>query len=160
MEATNPPAGWYTDPEDPTLDRMWLGATWGDQRRPHQPAPTQPPPPTGPPASPLTHYPDATSQQPPSSAAWAVAVTLVLVVVGLVVGYQPVSLLTGSGILYVGLAITASGAVLAFVMRLRTWLKVVALLAAILVIANIATTEHELSQKRQQIKNELSNLGG
>lgn len=90
----------------------------------------------------------------------AIAITLVLSVIGLVIGYQPVTLLSGSGILYVGLAVSAGGVVLSFAMKLRTWVRIAAVIAVVLVVANIITVEHSLSQKRQQIQNELTNLGG
>lgn len=108
-----------------------------------------------------TDQPNTQAPERPTgpSLAWAIALALVLCVIGLIVGYQPVTLLSGSGILYVGLALAAGGAVLAFAMKLATWVKVVAIIAVVLVGVNIAVVEHSLSQKRQQIQNELSNLG-
>jgi hypothetical protein len=103
--------------------------------------------------------PSVASAEAVSPQTWGAAIALVLAVIGLVIGYQPVSLLSGAGILYVGLAIAAGGAVLAFAMKLRTWVRVVAVIAAALVVANIVVVEHSMSQKRQQIQNELSNLG-
>ena len=91
---------------------------------------------------------------------WPIAIALVLGVVGLIVGYQPVTLLSGSGILYVGLALTAGGAVLALVMKLPKWVRMLTIIAVVLVVANVAVVEHSLTQKRQQIQNELSNLSG
>ena len=101
----------------------------------------------------------ATIGDPSVGPTWALAITLILAVGGVIVGFQPVTLLSGSGILYVGLAITAGGAALALAMKLRTWVRVVAVIAAALVILNIVVVEHSLSQKWQQIQNELSNLG-
>lgn len=148
MSTNAPPPGWYADPEIASGERYWYGDHWGPERRARAlDALSQPPPPA---AQPVSGAPGA---------AWAVAIALILTVIGLVVGYQPVSLLSGSGILYVGLAITAGGVVLAFAMKLRTWVRVVTVIAVALVVANIVTVEHSLSQKRQEIQNELSNLG-
>jgi hypothetical protein len=160
VSSSSPEAGWYADPELASGERYWTGTAWGEQRRPRVVLPTQPPPPTGAPSHPLTPF----GEQPvlavaPSSTTWAIAVTLVLAVVGLIVGYQPVTLLSGSGILYVGLAIAAGGAVLAFVMKLRMAVRIVAVVAVALVVANVVTVEHSLSQTRHQIQRDLSNLG-
>jgi hypothetical protein len=149
MSMSTPPPGWYSDPEVASGERYWHGDHWGPERRERAvDAVSQPPPPP---------VPQAASGQP--SGAWAVAISLALGVIGLVVGYQPVTLLSGSGILYVGLALAAGGVVLAFAMHLRTWLKIVTAIAVLLVVANIVTVEHSLSQKRHEIQNELSNLG-
>lgn len=94
-----------------------------------------------------------------AAARLAVAGALILAAVGLIVGNQPVSLLTGSGILYVGLALAAGGAILAFVVQLPVWVRVVCVVAVVLVAVNIGVVEHSLDQKRQQISRELTNLG-
>ena len=40
-----PPAGWFTDPENPLVQRWWDGAAWSDFRQPVPlPAPTPPQP--------------------------------------------------------------------------------------------------------------------
>src|SRR6185437_8458106 len=64
---------------------------------------------------------------------WAIAAAVVLIVIGLVVGYQPVSLLSGDGILYVGLAMTAGAVIVAFATRLSAWTKMVAVVAVVAV---------------------------
>lgn len=149
MSSTTPPPGWHADPEVASGERYWHGDHWGPERRERAADRlSQPPPPS------TTQT--ATAQ---ANTTWAVAISLALAVVGLVVGYQPVTLLSGSGILYVGLAIAAGGVVLAFAMHLKTWLKIVTAIAVLLVVANIVTVEHSLSQKRHEIQNELSNLG-
>lgn len=149
MSNTTPPPGWYADPELASGERYWRGDHWGPERRERAADHlSQPPAP-----------PTAQSASGQSSAPWAVAISLSLAVIGLIVGYQPVTLLSGSGILYVGLALAAGGVVLAFAMHLRTWLKVITAIAVLLVVANIVTVEHSLNQKRHEIQNELSNLG-
>jgi hypothetical protein len=43
-DGTSPPAGWYTDPNDPTRERYWEGAVWTTETRgPAAPTPTPPP---------------------------------------------------------------------------------------------------------------------
>jgi hypothetical protein len=116
--------------------------------------------PVGPPSYPLTR-PAETAASPASSIGPLVlAVTLVLAVVGLIIEVQPVSLLTGSGTLYVGLALTAGGAVLAFVMKLRTWVRVITAILVVICIVNVAVVEKQLNDRRHEIQQDLSNLGG
>ncbi|MGX4707721.1 DUF4352 domain-containing protein [Rhodococcus ruber] len=45
----NPPAGWYSDPQNPHMERWWDGTQWGPQSRPRGVlAPPPPPPPSRP----------------------------------------------------------------------------------------------------------------
>lgn len=46
--ATNPPAGWYGDPQHPGQERRWDGTAWTDETR-ERPAETTPPPAIPPP---------------------------------------------------------------------------------------------------------------
>lgn len=143
MMKFNPPPNWPPLPKDFTPPPGWRpDPRWGE-------------PPVGWPL--WLEDPSAPSS---NSAAWATAGALILAAIGLVVGFQPVSLLSGTGLLYVGLAMCAGAAVLAWVMKPRTWVRVLAIVAVVLVGANIAYSEAALHQKRQQLENALSGLGG
>lgn len=99
-------------------------------------------------------------QRSATSARWAVAVSLVLGAAGLAIGMQPVSLLSGTGVLYVGAALAGGALVLAMAMRLKPWTQVVTAIAAFAVVANIVYVTHQLDVKRQQINDEISNITG
>ncbi|MBH0009106.1 DUF2510 domain-containing protein [Salinibacterium sp. SWN1162] len=40
-DAVAPPAGWYADPNDPTLSRWWSGSSWTEHYAPAAAAPVQ-----------------------------------------------------------------------------------------------------------------------
>jgi hypothetical protein len=75
----------------------------------------------------------------------------VLVVIGLVMSMQSVSLLTGSGPVWTGVAVVAAGTAVAFFLRAATWVRVVAALILALSLANAFYIEHQLSNKREQM---------
>ncbi|HTX93981.1 MAG TPA: hypothetical protein VME67_03550 [Mycobacterium sp.] len=75
----------------------------------------------------------------------------VLVVIGLVMSMQSVSLLTGSGLVWTGVAVVAAGTALAFFLRAATWVRVVAVLLLVVSLANGLYIEKQLSDKRQEI---------
>ena len=75
----------------------------------------------------------------------------VLVVIGLVMSMQSVSLLTGSGPVWTGVAVVAAGTAVAFFLHAATWVRVVAALILALSLANAFYIEHQLSNKREQM---------
>lgn len=76
----------------------------------------------------------------------------VLSIIGLVLQFQTVTLLTGAGLLWVGAALAAGAVVAVFVVRARVVFKVVAVLVLVLCVANVAYVEHELNQKRHELQ--------
>jgi uncharacterized protein DUF2510 len=122
------PAGWY--PDDNGVLRFWDGRAW-----------------TG-----HAHY--APAQQQDRTLPLVGGLTAgVLIIVGVVCNIQSVSLLSGSGIVWVGTALAVAGAVVAVaVPRVRTWVKVIAVIAALITVANGVYVEHQLSQKRDQLE--------
>ena len=64
---------------------------------------------------------------------------------------QSVSLLTGSGQVWTGVAVVAAGTAVAFFLRAATWVRVVAALVLALSLANAFYIEHELSNKRDEL---------
>ncbi|WP_055405679.1 MULTISPECIES: DUF2510 domain-containing protein [unclassified Mycobacterium] len=124
MTAPSPAPGWYPDPSDPSKQIYWNGAAW-----------------SGPAGAPSN-----------TSKKTAVAIGVcVLVVVGLVMSMQSVSLITGSGPVWTGVAVVAAGTAVAFFMRAAKWVRVVAVLVLALSVANGLYIENQLSQKRNEI---------
>lgn len=69
---------------------------------------------------------------------------------------QPVTLLTGSGTAWIGVAIVGAGAALAFFLRTRTSVRVVAILVLALALYNVLVVENKMSDKREQISRTLN----
>ena len=85
-----------------------------------------------------------------------------LVAIGLVLSLQPVSLLTGDGILWVAAALAVAGVIVTFIPGLDRWTKVFVTLIAIFVVANTFYVDNQLRQQpekiRQQIQHDLQNF--
>lgn len=75
----------------------------------------------------------------------------ILVGVGLVMSMQSVSLMTGSGPVWTGVAVVAAGAAVAFFMRAAKWVRVVAAVVLVIALVNAFYIEHELSNKRDEL---------
>jgi hypothetical protein len=75
----------------------------------------------------------------------------VLVVIGLVMSMQSVSLITGSGPVWTGVAVVAAGTAVGFFLRAATWVRVVAALLLALSLANGLYIEKQLSDKRSEL---------
>lgn len=94
----SPAPGWYPDPSDPGKRIYWDGTAWST------PAPSE-----------------ADKSNSGKKAAVAIGVC-VLVVIGLVMSMQSISLLTGSGPVWTGVAVVAAGT--AFFLRAAKWVRV------------------------------------
>lgn len=81
-----------------------------------------------------------------------ILVASTLSVIGLVMQFQSVNLLTGAGVLWIGAALAAGGFVAAFVMKVPVWMKVVTALVLVACVVNVVYVEHQLNQKRQEIQ--------
>lgn len=129
MAAPQPAPGWYPDPSDPNRQIYWDGTSWSGPL----PAPSE-------------------AGKPSISKKTAVAVGVcVLVAIGLVMSMQSVSLMTGSGHIWTGVAVVAAGTALAFFMRAATWVRIVAALVLALSLANGLYIENEMSKKREEL---------
>ncbi len=64
---------------------------------------------------------------------------------------QSVTLLTGSGQVWTGVAVVAAGTALAFFMRAATWVRVVAALLLAVSLANGLYIENQLSDRRHEL---------
>lgn len=125
MNTPSPAPGWYPDPSDPGKRIYWNGSAWS------------------------TPTPSAESNRG-TKAAVAVGVC-VLVAIGLVMSMQSVSLITGSGQVWTGVAVVAAGTALAFFLRAPTWVRVLAALLLAVSLANGLYVEKQLSDKRREL---------
>lgn len=64
---------------------------------------------------------------------------------------QSVSVMTGSGPVWTGVAVVAAGTAVAFFLRAAKAVGVIAAVVLVLSVANALYIEHELSQKRDEI---------
>ena len=127
------PAGWYPHPSMAGTQRYWDGAKWTDNIAPLAPA------------DPKSGH---QSQLP-------IALVLAGTAIGLVMSLQSASLLTGTGTLWTGVAVACAASITAWVMKrtVPTWVRVVAVLAAVIGIVNVVSVENQLEDKRQEIIN-------
>lgn len=128
-QQSSPAPGWYTDPSDPSLQRYWDGSAW---RAPEN----SPPPPA----------------RSDSNKQIAVGIgVVVLVLIGMVMSMQSVSLLTGSGQIWTGVAMVAVGTALAFFLGAQKTVRVVATICLVLSAANVLYVESQMSERRTEI---------
>ncbi|ABL03611.1 DUF2510 domain-containing protein [Mycobacterium ulcerans] len=128
MTAPLPAPGWYPDPSSPEKQIYWDGTAW-----------------SGPPAS------GAADKHKKTAVAIGVCV---LVLVGLVMSMQSVSLMSGSGPVWTGVGVVAAGTAVAFFLRAATWatwVRVVAALVLAVSLANALYIENEIAKKREQL---------
>ena len=116
------PPGWYPDPNHPGRQIYWDGARWA------QPVPA---PSNG------------------RSAAVAIGV-LLLVVIGLVMSMQPVTMMTGSTLTWMGVGVAAAGTASAFLLRAAVWARVVACVVLAIALINAVYIESQLSDRRAE----------
>lgn len=104
-------------------------------------------------ADPITSRPapsPAATSNNGKEAAVAVGVC-VLVVIGLFMSMQSVSLMTGSGPVWMGVAVVAAGTALAFFMGAAQWVRILAAVLLALSLANAFYIENEMSNKRDEM---------
>ncbi|OMC28975.1 hypothetical protein A5740_19240 [Mycobacterium sp. GA-1841] len=129
MSTPSPAPGWYPDPSNPGNRIYWDGTTWSS------------------PAS----VPTATDKANNGKQAAVAAGVCVLVVIGLVMSMQSVSLLTGSGPIWTGVAVVAAGTAVAFFLGAAKWVRIVAAVLLALALVNAIYIENEMSNKRNEI---------
>lgn len=98
--------------------------------------------------------PVAQPARPATDREKAVAIGVcVLAAIGLVISQQPVSLMTGSGIVWIGVALVGGALALAYFLGARRWVKVTASIVLALTLFSACSTEHALELKRIQVRN-------
>jgi hypothetical protein len=126
----SPAPGWYPDPSDPGRRIYWDGYAWR--------------------STPASVPLGADKSGSGKKAAVAVGVG-VLVVIGLVMSMQPVSLMSGSGSVWTGVAVVAAGTAVAFFLHAATWVRVIAVLLLVFSLANGLYIEKQMSDKRHEL---------
>ncbi|WP_301161074.1 DUF2510 domain-containing protein [Mycolicibacterium fortuitum] len=122
--------GWYPDPLDSSSQRYWDGTVWGDRRAPQSPA----------------------ADDRPSGRQNTVAVGVcALSIIGFVISMQSVSLMTGTGQIWLGVGLTAVGVACAFFLGADTLVRVLSVVVLIVAAANALYVENQLSNKRTEI---------
>ena len=134
----SPAPGWYPDPSDPGRQIYWDGTAWSTPAQPAGAPNFAPAPPA--------------ADDSIDSRKTAVSIGVcVLSVVGLFMSMQSVSLMTGSGPVWTGVAVVGGATALAFFLRGAKWVRVVASVLLVISLVNAFYIEHELSQKRDEI---------
>ena len=144
LGVSGPPAGWYADPDGQPIQRYWDGRAWTDHTRP---------------AADFTGAAPGAEPDRDQVALIAGVLAIVLGVVGAICSLQSVSVASGAGIVWVGAALVIGGAVVALAIpRVRTWIKIVTAIGAILCVANAVSISHQLDNKRHQIQQILNDI--
>jgi hypothetical protein len=131
-----PAPGWY--PSQPGSEAWWDGQRWTGRTRPTSTDFVAP-----------RDHPATTPEQ---IGTFGIVGGAILAVIGVAMQFQSVSLLTGAGMLWIGAGLTLGGVVAIFALHGQTVLRVLAIIALVFCVANVAYAEHELDQKRQQIQ--------
>ncbi|RAV17192.1 hypothetical protein DQP55_04195 [Mycolicibacterium sp. GF69] len=118
--------GWYPDPKNPWMQIYWDGAKWGEPVR----------------------VPTDSNRNKKTAVAIGVCV---LAVVGLVMSMQSVSLMTGSGPVWTGVAVVGVVTAIAFFLGAATWVRVVACVLLGLSLANGFYIESQMSERRDEL---------
>jgi multidrug transporter EmrE-like cation transporter len=146
MTTPSPAPGWYPDPSDSGRQIYWNGTAWS--------GPPQPPRP----ANFASAAPAASDSSDSRQKAVSIGV-IVLAVVGLFMSMQSVSLMTGSGPVWTGVAVVGGAVALAFFLRAAKAARTVACIVLAVSLANAFYIENELSKKRDEITHTFDHLG-
>lgn len=79
----------------------------------------------------------------------------VLVAIGLIMTFQSVSLMSGSGIIWIGVALVGGGVALAFFLRAPLWVRITTVPVLALALLNACSVERAMDDKRREITNIL-----
>lgn len=74
-----------------------------------------------------------------------------MIAVGLVMSMQSASLMTGSTLVWTGVAVVAAGTAAAFILRGAMWVRIVAVIVLILALANAVYIETQLTERRNEM---------
>ena len=128
---TQPPRepGWYPDPSDPSKNIYWDGSAWQ--------------------GSPTSVEADESGSSKKIGIAIAV---IVLGLVGTVMAQQSVSLLSGTGQIWTGVAIAGVALALSYFLGASTWVRVIASICLVSSLFSAIYMETQLSEKRQELR--------
>jgi hypothetical protein len=106
-----------------------------------------------------SHPPYQGEKSSQSQIAWAVVAAGSLI--GLIMSMQSASIMTGTGTLWTGVALSAGAALAAIIMRnlIPTAVVVAAVVVAAFAFSNARSTEGVLQERQQQIQTDLNDLG-
>ncbi|MFN8089647.1 MAG: DUF2510 domain-containing protein [Mycobacterium sp.] len=121
------PPGWYPDPSG-GVQRYWYGAN----------------------RTAAAATPDPGGSNKAKQAAVAAGVCI-LVAIGFVMSMQSVSLMTGSGIVWTGVAIVGGGMAASFFLGAQIWVRVLAGILLVIALINALSIEHQMSKKREEL---------
>jgi hypothetical protein len=139
--------GWYPINEDE--DGYWDGTGWKFTRPVRSPATSANA------KSPSSSPP----QSPPPTSNVLIAGIGAASVIGLVMTFQTVSLMSGTGTIWTGVAIAAGAAVFAGALKVPVRVRIAAVVLALFAIGNAVSVENQLDEKRQEISDIGSELG-
>lgn len=142
MSEALPPPGWYPDPDGGRGKLYWDGEYWVEPDHPAEAGATTTPADTG-----------GISKKTAASIG-----VCVLAVIGFFMSMQSVSLLTGSGPVWTGVAVTGVATALSFFLSVHKWGRIVACIALAAVLANAFYIENELINKRNEISRTFDSL--
>ncbi|MGV0750505.1 DUF2510 domain-containing protein [Mycolicibacter minnesotensis] len=142
MSDAPPPPGWYPNPNGGRGQSYWDGNAWTDEDRP---------------ADPETASTPAEARENSKRTAFSTGVCI-LAVIGLFMSMQSVSLLTGSGPVWTGVAVAGIATALSFFLSVHKWGRITACIILAVAIANAFYIENELSHKRDEITRNFESL--
>lgn len=126
-----PPAGWYPHPTMTGTQQYWDGQRWTDNI-----APISSPEPT------------PAEQQFQLLTALLIAASAI----GLIMSLQSASLLSGTGLIWTGVAIAVGAAIVSWLVdSVPSWASTICVLAAVIAISNAVSVESQLDHQREKI---------
>ena len=130
-----PSAGWYPDPSDPSRNIYWDGTSWSR-------------PPSVPPAQQPQQKQDGSGVSKKTAVAIGVCI---LAAIGLFMTMQSVSLFSGTGSIWTGVAIVGAATATSYFLGATKWVRVVATICLVFALFNAIYIEKQLSDKRSEL---------
>lgn len=140
----SPSPGWYPDPSDSRRQIYWDGHAWSAPAQAADAPSFAPPPP-------------ASDHSNDSRKTFAGIGVCVLAVIGFFMSMQSVSLITGSGPVWTGVAVVGGATALGFFLRAAPMARGLAVLLLAISLANAFYIENQMSHKRDEITHEFDN---
>jgi hypothetical protein len=132
--------GWYPYAPDTTKRIYWDGTTWSG------------PVPLDAANAPASSSSDSSDSDSAKKTGIALGV-LVFAIVGTVMSQQPVSLFSGSGQIWTGVAIAGVALALSYFLRAAFWVRTIASVCLVFSLFSAIYMETQLNKKRQELTN-------